>query len=269
MGAPTAAYHAGVGYDFSMRRWIAFTPAAVIVLSALVLLLVGPIAQPAGYHDFADRRTVLGVPNAADVLSNAGFALVGLWGLARLWPSRRGPALASGWPGHCLFMVALLLVAAGSSYYHLAPDNFRIQWDRLPIALACAGLLAGVYPELEPRANGKLWAALLATAAVLSVLWLGTTGDLRPYALFQASPLLLIPLWHAIYRAPREDRIAYGAAILVYVFARVAEIYDREIYSALGWMSGHTTKHLLAALASGVLVLQLVRRAERVQATSR
>jgi hypothetical protein len=245
-----------------MRRWIAFAPAAVVVLAALALLLVGPIAQPAGYHGFADRRTALGVPNAADVLSNAGFALVGLWGLARLWPSRRGPALAAGWPGHCLFLVALVLVAAGSGYYHLAPDDFRIQWDRLPIALACAGLLAGVVPELEPRASGRLWAALLAVAAVASVLWWSATGDLRPYVLLQASPLLLIPLWQAIYRAPREDRIAYGAAILVYAAAKVAEIYDREIYSALGWMSGHTAKHLLAALASWVVVRRLCSRAQ-------
>jgi len=258
-----------------MRRLVVSLPALVVLSAACVLLFFGPIVQPANYHDFADRRVALGLPNAADVISNAGFALVGLWGLARLWGVRRDPALAAGWPGHCLFLVALLLTAAGSSYYHLAPDNSRLLWDRLPIALACAGLVAAVFPELRPRANGRLWTALMAIAAVLSVLWWGYTdsrggqGDLRPYLFVQALPLVLIPLWQAAYGAPRDDRAAYGAAFLLYVAAKVAEIYDHEIYSALGWMSGHTAKHLLAALASGVLVLQLVRRAERVQATSR
>jgi len=267
-GAPTAAYHGGVGYDFPMRR----LPVVLVLVAACALLLAGPITQFANYHDFADRRVALGLPNAADVISSAGFALVGLWGLARLWPARRGPALAAGWPGHWLFLVALLLTAAGSSYYHLAPDNSRLFWDRLPIALACAGLVAAVFPELQPRANGRLWATLMAIAATLSVLWWSYTdsragqGDLRPYLFIQALPLVLIPLWQAVYRAPREDRIAYGAAILLYVASKVVEIYDREIYALLGWMSGHTAKHLLAALASWVVVRRLC---NRVQAASR
>lgn len=257
-----------------MKQLIANLPIVLILCAAGALLLHGPIMQAASYHDFADRRTVLGVPNAADVISNAAFALVGLWGLARLWPARREGALAAGWTGHCLFLVALLATAAGSAFYHLAPDNARLFWDRLPIALVCGGLLAGVYPELHPRASGRLWAALMAIAAVLSVLWWSATdsrgqGDLRPYLLLQAAPLVLIPLWQAIHRAPRGDRTAYAAAILLYIAAKVAEIYDREIYAALGWISGHTAKHLLAAAALGALVLRLVQRAERDQATSR
>lgn len=257
-----------------MRRLIATLPLVLILCAAGALLLHGPITQPANYHDFADRRIALGLPNAADVISNAGFALVGLWGLARLWSARRDAALAAGWNGHCLFLAALLLTAAGSAFYHLAPDNTRLFWDRLPIALACGGLVAGVYPELHPRANGRLWAALMAIAAVLSVLWWSATdshgpGDLRPYLFLQAAPLVLIPLWQAIRRAPRDDRAAYAAAILLYVAAKIAEIHDHEIYSALGWISGHTAKHLLAAAASGVLVLRLARRAQSAQTTSR
>jgi len=257
-----------------MRRLIENLPLVLILCAAWALLLHGPISQPANYHDFADRRAAMGLPNAADVISNAGFALVGLWGLARLWPARREGALAAGWDGHCLFLVGLLLTAAGSAFYHLAPDNARLFWDRLPIALLCGGLLAGVVPELHPRANGRLWAALMAIAALLSVVWWSHTdsggqGDLRPYLFLQAAPLVLIPLWQAIHRSPREDRTAYAAAILLYVAAKVAEIYDHEIYSALGWISGHTAKHLLATAASGVLVLRLVRRAQGAQATSR
>ena len=66
-----------------MDRFLSHLPFSIVLCAGLGLLLVGPIAQPEHFHEFADRRTMFGVPNAADVLSNAGFAIVGLWGLAR------------------------------------------------------------------------------------------------------------------------------------------------------------------------------------------
>jgi len=253
---PLAAGGAGA------RRWL---PTLLTGCAAVALLLHGPIAQPPHYHEFADTRALLGLPNAADVLSNAGFAVVGAWGLLALWPARRHPALAAGWPGYGLFLMALILTAAGSGYYHLAPDNARLVWDRLPIALACAGLLAAVRAETRPDASALRWTVLLAAGAVASVAWWILTekhgqGDLRPYLLLQALPLLLIPLWQAAYHAPHDDRIAFGMAIALYVLAKAAELSDHALFSALGSMSGHTIKHLAASAAAAVLVTQLRRR---------
>jgi hypothetical protein len=240
-------------------------PLALTLFAVLALLVHGPIAQLAHYHEFADQRVVAGLPNGADVLSNLGFAALALWGLLGLWPARRHPAIAAGWPGYCLFLVALLLTAVGSSFYHLAPDNDRLIWDRLPIALACAGLLAAVCAEMQPKVNGRRWAAMLAVAATASVVWWYVTersghGDLRPYLLLQGLPLLLIPLWQAIYRAPRRDRLAFSAAIVLYLMAKVAELHDHELLATLGWMSGHTLKHLLATAGAAVLIARLVGR---------
>ena len=58
--------------------------AAATLLFALALLLHGPIPQWSSYHDFADRRTWFAVPNAADVLSNLPFLLIGAWAWAAL-----------------------------------------------------------------------------------------------------------------------------------------------------------------------------------------
>lgn len=248
-----------------MNRFLFHLPLLIILCAGLGLVLYGPIAQPEGYHEFADRRGLFGVPNAADVLSSAGFAIVGLWGLARLWPARGHRALSAAWPGYGLFLIALALAAAGSAFYHLAPDNARLVWDRLPIALACAGLLAAVRADSRPDTNGRLAVVVLAIAALASVIWWRLTdiagaGDLRPYVLVQASPLVLIPAWHAIYGAPRDERIAFGAAILLYVGAKAAELNDQALFSALQWVSGHTTKHLLATAASAVITSQLIRR---------
>jgi hypothetical protein len=260
-----ACYPLDTPQEDGMKRMIDRLPELVIAVAACGLWLHGPIPQLPHYHEFADQRVLLGVPNGADVLSNVGFAVVGLWGLFRLWPARRQPQLARGWPGYRLFLIALVLTALGSSFYHLDPDNGRLIWDRLPIALACAGLLAGVYAESCPNVDGRRVTVLLAIAAVLSVAWWYVTeqegqGDLRPYLLLQGLPLLLIPLWQAIGNARRADRIAFGVAIALYAAAKVAELRDGELLAALGWISGHTAKHVLATVSAAVLAGRLVWR---------
>ena len=56
-----------------MNEWV------VLVLFAIAgAWLLPALEQPAAYHDFADNRTLLGIANAGDVLSNAAFALAGL-----------------------------------------------------------------------------------------------------------------------------------------------------------------------------------------------
>lgn len=247
------------------RPQAAMLPTLVTVLACVLLLLHGAIAQPAHYHQFADQSVMWDMPHAADVLSNLGFAVIALCGLLVLWPHRASAALKAGWPGYQLFLVGLLLTALGSVFYHLAPDNFRLIWDRVPIALACAGLLAAVRAETHAPANGRrdaLWLALLAAASVgwwyASLLW--GTEDLRAYLLLQGLPLLLIPMWQSIYRSAAADRCMFALALLLYIAAKAAEMHDVAIYEALGWISGHTLKHLLATLAAGTLVLRLVQR---------
>jgi hypothetical protein len=248
-----------------MNRSIRLVPTAITWAAVAALILYGPITQFAHYHEFADGRVWLGVPNAADVLSNLSFLVVGGWGSWRLWPRRNDPAIRAGWPGYQLFLVSLILTAFGSAIYHLAPDDARLVWDRLPIALACAGLLAGVRADVAPDANGARMTGMLAIAAVASVSWWYVTGthgqgDLRPYLLLQALPLVLIPLWQWLYKAPRADRIAFAAAIAIYVVAKVMELLDHQVFACLTWISGHTLKHLLASAAAAVIVARLVFR---------
>jgi hypothetical protein len=249
-----------------MTRMMDRLPPMVIGVAVAGLLLHGPIPQLPHYHDFADRRLLWGIGNGADVLSNAGFALVGLWGLYRLWPVRRAPGTVRGWPGYALFLASLVLTAFGSGYYHLDPDNARLVWDRLPIALACAGLMTGVFADTHPGFEAGRATVLLALGAALSVAWWYFTeraghGDLRPYLLLQGLPLVLVPLWQAASGAPRADRVAFGLAIGLYVAAKAAELNDRAVLEALGWMSGHTLKHLLATVSSALIAGCWVRRA--------
>jgi hypothetical protein len=147
----------------------------------------------------------------------------------------------------------------------MAPDDSRLIWDRLPIALACGGLLAGVRAQAGRDVNGARMAGVLALVAIASVFWWYATGvngagDLRPYLLLQASPLVLIPLWQVIYDAPRADRIAFATAIGLYVAAKAAELLDQQLFASLHWISGHTLKHVLATAAAAVIVARLTRQ---------
>lgn len=260
----------------SPSRLAARLPLLLTVAIVALMLVYGVIEQPANYHDFADHSSWAGVPHAADVLSNSGFALIGLWGWWRLSAQRQHPAIRAGWFGYRLLLAGLVLTAVGSSYYHLAPDDFRLVWDRLPIALACAGLLAGVRAETVARAvvpafapfDPRSEAAILALLAVASVAWWHFTGlqgrgDLRPYLLLQILPILLVPLWQVIHGSDRRDRVWFGAALVVYVLAKAAELNDHELLASFIFISGHTVKHLLATLAAGLIVGRLVQRVAR------
>jgi len=234
-------------------------PMATLAAVAAAMVGWGRIAQPAGYHDFADTRELWGVPRGADVLSNIAIALVGLWGLGWLARRHRDRSLDPCRAGLWLFAVALVLTAFGSGYYHLAPDNARLVWDRLPIALACAGLLAAAYGRTHDNFTSAPLAAGLALLGIASVFWWYATeargsGDLRLYLLLQGAPLVLVPLWQWIAGSPVRERIRFAFAIALYVLAKVAELHDSAIFDALGVMSGHTLKHLFAAAASAFIL---------------
>ncbi|HEY0338432.1 MAG TPA: hypothetical protein VGC70_13905 [Burkholderiales bacterium] len=118
-----------------------------------------PIHQDQGYHRFADARAFLGMENAADVLSNLPFLVIGAMGLVLLWRSRE-TRLISGDESRAYWVLfgAVMLTGVGSSYYHVAPDDARLVWDRLPIAIAFMALLSAVIAE---RVNVKAGITLL------------------------------------------------------------------------------------------------------------
>lgn len=236
------------------HRALKFLPSLVLVFVLFLLWRHGPIQQFDHYHEFADQAHWLGVSHARDVLSNLAFLLVGLWGLQQfmchwsLVKVHRRPALLS-------FILSIIATAWCSSYYHLAPDDIRLFWDRLPIATACASLIVLMRPAAKmslPTAWSEL---LLALAfAALSVLWWQYSGDLRAYLALQIFAILLPPLWQYLGKASQRERMSFGLAIGLYVLAKVCELADVSILNAIGVMSGHSLKHLLAALAAYFIV---------------
>lgn len=229
---------------------------------------LSPMPQGAAAHLMVDSRSFLGIPNSFDVLSNLPFAAVGLLGLAATFG--RGGASPfldrwERWPYAVLF-IGVALVAAGSSYYHLAPDNSRLVWDRLPMSVAFTALLTAVLAERVGVGLGRRLLAPLLIAGIASVLyWYWTemqgAGDLRPYVLVQFGSLSVIVLVLVLY-PPRYQGTEYLiAGLTAYAAAKGFEVADRGIFELGGVMSGHTLKHLTAAAGVACLVSMLRMRA--------
>ena len=97
------------------------------------------IPQDENYHLFADTRSIAGIPNFWNVISNLPFAFAGVYGLL-LTPRL---ACRSLWPGYIAFCLAVIAVCFGSGYYHYAPSTAALVWDRLPMSLAFMAVLLG------------------------------------------------------------------------------------------------------------------------------
>jgi hypothetical protein len=61
-------------------RWRDTVLVLAVAVCAVAVYTRPPIPQAREYHQFADSRTLVGVPNAFDVLSNIPFAIVGIAG---------------------------------------------------------------------------------------------------------------------------------------------------------------------------------------------
>ena len=238
--------------------------AAAALLAAVALLAPG-VGQPAGFHAFAEQRALWGIPHALDVLSNLPFALAGLAGLAVL---PRVPAAAlPPVQRRCarLFFAGLLVTAAGSSWYHLAPHDPGLVIDRLSMSVAFAGLLGLVAAcGVSERAGRVLMAALLVCAPVAVLQWY-VTGNLLSWALVQGAGMVLIVLVAAFAPHPAQGLdVRWAFVLLAYAVAKLFEVGDHQVFDATGqWLSGHTLKHVVAAFAAWPVIAALAALAQR------
>lgn len=247
-----------------MSGWRGWLLAGFTFLLGVAAIAWPAIPQPLSYHAFADCRTMFGVPNFLNVLSNLPFLIAGAWGLILIW--RGGGAFIDGREQlpYLVFFLGALLTCFGSAYYHAAPDNPRLVWDRLPMTLGFAGLVAAALAERVDLRLGlrSLW-PLLAVGVITVIYWYGTErlgrGNLIPYAAYQTWSIVAIVLLIAAFPARRYTHGGLlGWAAGWYGLAKVFETFDLQIYRLLGGtLSGHTIKHVLAAFAVFAVVQQL------------
>jgi hypothetical protein len=245
--------------DVNRTRLAGILLIAIAAIGAVALLFVGPMPQDQAYHEFADRRPALDIPNVMDVLSNVPFTIVGVIGL--LWVLKSAHAFRSAAERRAalVFFVSVAFVGPGSGWYHLEPNNDTLLWDRVPIAAAAMALFAVLLAErFGPRIGGRLLAPLVLLGLASALYW-GITDDLRPYGFAQFFPIAGIILLVSLTRAPYSNGYGYLVTIGFYALAKVAESTDRAVFDATGQVSGHTLKHLFAA-AGAWWILRMMRR---------
>lgn len=247
---------------------IFFIAAAGIILT----FTFPPIPQDQQYLLFADNRSIWGIPNFGDVVSNVPFSLVGILGLL---------ALGRHWKDKTRFthplevvplfvaFIGLILLGPYSAYFHLAPSNNTLVWDRLPMTLVFMAFFSTIIAE---RIHLKFGLYLLPVLLVMgsgSVIYWSVTesaghGDLRAYALVQFLPVLIIPLILILFKPLYSGGRHLIEVIVWYGLAKVFELLDGWIYAFTHHLiSGHTAKHIAAALGIFGLV-KYVRNRQKI-----
>lgn len=218
--------------------------AGLMAVSLTGLALVPKIPQDQAYHLFADQRPLFGIPNFWNVVSNIPFVVVGAVGLAQF----RDDAAT------IVLFLGFFLTGIGSAYYHWAPSDGTLFWDRLPMTISFAAILAVVVKERINAAAGAVLLWLMLTIGIASLLvWL-RTDDLRLYFWAQFFPAVALLALFSLYPAKYTYGYYWIIAAALYALAKLFEFTDEAIYSLGHLLSGHTLKHLAAAAACFVVL---------------
>jgi hypothetical protein len=216
-------------------KWRVGILLATILVATIAVFFIPPIPQSQAYHNFADKRSLFGVPNCLDVISNGLFLIVGLLGLRFVSRSATGKGsrfIHSGesWPW-LAFFGDVTLTAFGSAYYHLNPNDSTLVWDRIPMAISFIALVVAVIGErISVRAADLLLLPLLLLAVGSVLYWSETQmrghGDLRPYVLLQFGSLPVLLLLLVLFKPQYTRGSDLMASLAIYVVAKFFEAAD-------------------------------------------
>ena len=255
----------------------------IVVTIALAMIaalfLFPPIPQSELYHQFADQRALIGVPNFLNVASNFLFLFIGALGIrAVLQSGSESPAMAGGkggrfidrrekWP-YLIFFVSVAMTAFGSAYYHFKPSDGTLLWDRIPMAIGFMALVSATIGErvgVNAGTRGLLPLTVLGAGSVIcwSVTQNRWHGDLRPYVLVQFGSVIVLLLLVGLFPARYTRGGDLIAALGIYAFAKMFEALDRPVFALGGMVSGHTLKHIAAAVSAYCMLRMIQLREPR------
>lgn len=243
----------------------------LVLLSAVLItavFFIDPIPQDQSYYAFADTRSILGVPNFWNVLSNLPFLLAGGAGFYYSSSNSRAGISPGLQTAYLVFFAGIFLTGFGSAYFHYAPGNETLVWDRLPMTIGFMGLVTIIVGEhISLPAARRMLIPLLIIGAGSVVFWAVTesrgVGDLRPYAIVQFLPMLLIPLILLMYRSIYDNVDFLWFVIVLYALSKLFEYFDYATFEFGHVISGHSIKHVVASIAPLVFLYGVHKRRPR------
>jgi len=217
-----------------------------------VLQMIWPLAQPAAYHHFADQRSLGSLHNASDVLSNLVILLAGMLCLG--WVRRHASNQPAQFPGMVVAAFGLLLTALGSAYYHMAPTDATLVWDRLPMTIVFAGILAMLWTSATGERVGWTQMLIMVVVSPATVGYWLVFNSLWPYAILQFGGLMLIVGMTLTRKV--DGAFAWMLVIVFYGIAKIFESLDWQIWELTHHMiAGHALKHVSSGLAGASMIL--------------
>jgi hypothetical protein len=241
------------------HRLAVFLAIAFVSVVVTVIIAPRPIPQDQLYHQFADTRPFLGIPNFGNTASSIVFVLAGVIGLVALRGTGRGMAPEERFIPAVIFCIGAILTGAGSTVYHWHPLDASLVFDRLGMVIAFAAFIALLMSHFD-IAGARVALPIFLVAGVGSVLYWICFGDLRPYGIFQAFPVILFVVGSLVFPRMHTRHAMLWLVTIGYVLAKVCESLDRRIYDMGGILSGHTLKHLIAGLSLGITIAWLEQR---------
>lgn len=224
----------------------------------LIALFAPAVALPPEYHHFADRRLLPPFGFGLDVLSNLPFAIAAMVGMLALWRVPSGTLGGTERSLVGLFLAGLLLTALGSAWYHLAPGDGTLVTDRCAMAVAFAGLLGLAAAQRVSTRAGALLGITVLLLGPLTAVAAHASGNNSPWALLQGGGIVL--LLAVAFQAGGDSRLPvhWGPVLLAYAGAKLLEMNDAAVFELTsGWVSGHSLKHAIAALAAVPVIVAL------------
>lgn len=226
----------------------------ISLLSVIMFLLCDPYPQNPEYHNFCDKDEHFGIENFFNVVTNVPFLLVGILGIQWLKKSTDNQFKEEIRFSYVILFLGLCLLAIGSGYYHLSPQNETLVWDRLAMSIVFMSLFSIIIGEFISVKLGKLLLFTLLTLGLSSVVYWHYCNDLRFYGVVQYLPMLLIPIILLFFRPSFTLSSGYWLLLGSYMVAKIFETCDSKLCDILPFLSGHSLKHLVAAFGVFLLI---------------
>ena len=234
---------------FQLKLAGLFLLAVVIIINVFSL---DPIPQDVDYHSFADQSIRLSIPNFWNVVSNLGFLVAGSWGIYKSINQKPIPILA------LVLSFGVTLTFLGSSYYHWHPSHSTLLWDRLPMTIIFMSFFVFIISQyISSRYKFLLLFVFLFIGTSSVYYWEYTElhghGDLRPYAIVQFLPMILIPVILILFKNKHLPSRNIITIFLWYLLAKGFEHFDEEVFQ-FDFLSGHSLKHIFASISTYYMI---------------
>ena len=234
----------------------------IALTGGIALSFLKPVAQDPNYHFFADNSQLHAVPNFRNVVSNIPFLFIGAFAIFYLFMATENKINKALRVNYFIFFSGIFFTGIGSAYYHLHPDNSTLLWDRLPMTVSFMSFFSIIIGEFIGTKRTALLLFTFITIGIASVVYWQFTeanqqGDLRLYAAVQFLPMILIPLILLMFKSTTYKPPYIWLMLLVYALSKVCETFDAALFHSFKYISGHSIKHLLAAMSPLLLLIAI------------